>query len=388
LHHFFMQAPLRRLHAFARAIRVPRSPIATPDRPRDVHAHSSEAFMKDVRDTLMYREAGETADVIEHQFERNAGLMNDLGKRLHARPPRFIVTCARGSSDHAAAYAKYIFETRLGLITASASPSVSSIYDADLHMQDALFIAISQSGKSPDLLRSAQAAKDAGAQVLALVNVEDSPLAQLADTFIPLHAGAETSVAATKSYLASLAAILHLTAAWSGDAALNDALARLPDDLRRGWEADWSALVDSLRDAQNLFVVGRGYGFGAALEAALKLKETCGLHAEAFSAAEVKHGPMALVGDGFPVLFFAQDDGTQDNTLAVAGEFRARGAHVLVAAPGITGRDSLPLARGIAPMVAPLLAVQSFYKAAASLALARGFDPDVPPHLRKVTETT
>ncbi|WP_114239547.1 SIS domain-containing protein [Dyella sp. C9] len=343
--------------------------------------------MKEASNTLMYREAHETAAVVERQLRENAQILKALGEQLRAKPPRFIVTCARGSSDHAAAYAKYVFETRLGLITASASPSISSIYDADLHLDGALFVAISQSGKSPDLLRSAQAAKDAGAHVVALVNVEDSPLAQMADTFVPLRAGPEVSVAATKSYLATLAAILQLTAHWSNDGELHAAVDRLPDDLRRGWDGDWSALVEGLRDARNLFVVGRGYGFGAALEAALKLKETCGLHAEAFSAAEVKHGPMALVGEGFPVLFFAQDDGTLENTLAVAREFRARGARVFVAVPGSSEPDTLPLPAGIAPIVTPLLAVQSFYRAASELSLARGFDPDVPPHLRKVTET-
>ena len=343
--------------------------------------------MKAASDTLMYREAHATAEVVERQLTRNADLLEKLGRELRAKPPRFIVTCARGSSDHAAAYAKYVFETRLGRITASASPSISSIYDADLRLDGALFVAISQSGKSPDLVRSAQAAKDAGAQVLALVNVEDSPLAAVADTVIPLHAGTEQSVAATKSYLASLSAILHLTACWSDSTELRGVLARLPDDLRQGWDNDWSALGRTLQDAQSLFVVGRGYGFGAALEAALKFKETCGLHAEAFSAAEVKHGPMALVGSGFPVLFFAQDDGTLDNTLAVAAEFRARGARILLAAPGASGPDTLPLAAGLSPIVTPLLAVQSFYRAASALALARGYDPDVPPHLRKVTET-
>ncbi|MCP1372965.1 SIS domain-containing protein [Dyella lutea] len=343
--------------------------------------------MKDASTTLMYREAGESAEVIERQFARNAGRLAELGARLRANPPRFIVTCARGSSDHAAAYAKYVFETQLGLVTASASPSVSSIYDAPLKLEGALFVTISQSGKSPDLLRAAQAAKDAGATVVALVNVEDSPLATMADTFIPLHAGPEKSVAATKSYLASLAAVLQLTASWRGDGALDAMLADLPGQLRSGWNADWSPMVEGLREVQNLFVVGRGLGFGAALEAALKLKETCGLHAEAFSAAEVKHGPMALVGAGFPVLFFAQDDGTLPNTLAVAGEFRQRNARVLLAAPGVDDDDCLPLAAGVSPLAAPLLAVQSFYKAAAALALARGYDPDVPPHLRKVTET-
>ncbi len=343
--------------------------------------------MKEASDTLMYREAHEAAAVVERQLRENAQILKTLGEQLRARPPRFIVTCARGSSDHAAAYAKYVFETRLGLITASASPSISSIYDADLHLDGALFIAISQSGKSPDLLRSAQAAKDAGAHVVALVNVEDSPLAQMADTFVPLRAGPELSVAATKSYLATLAAVLQLTAHWGNDAELHGIVERLPEDLRRGWDCDWSPMVEGLTKASSLFVVGRGYGFGAALEAALKLKETCGLHAEAFSAAEVKHGPMAIVGEGFPVLFFAQGDGTQDNTIAVANEFRARGARVFIAAPGNHDPDKLPLPDGVSPMVTPLLAVQSFYRAASELSLARGYDPDVPPHLRKVTET-
>lgn len=344
--------------------------------------------MKDVSDTLMFREARDAADVIARQFERNGDLMRELGARLRARPPRFIATCARGSSDHAAAYAKYVFETQLGRLTASVSPSIASIYDANLDMREALFVTISQSGKSPDLLRSAQAAKDAGAHVLALVNVEDSPLAALADTVIPLHAGVEKSVAATKSYLASLAAVLQLTAAWSGNAALDAALAQLPEAMHRGWEADWSPMVDMLRPVRNLFVVGRGYGFGAALEAALKLKETCGLHAEAFSAAEVKHGPMALVGKDFPVLFFTQYDDTLEPTLALAEQFRQRGAQVLVAAPGSdSASHALALPEGVPAIVTPLLAVQSFYRAAASLSLARGYDPDVPPHLRKVTET-
>lgn len=339
------------------------------------------------RDTLMYQEAHESADVVARQFAANEAVVSALAHSLRAQPPRFIVTCARGSSDHAAAYAKYVFETQLGIATASASPSVTSVYAAEQQWQGALFIAISQSGKSPDLLRNAQAAKIAGARVVALVNVEDSPLAALADTVIPLHAGPERSVAATKSYIAALAAVLHLCARWRGDDELGAALQQLPDALRAGWDADWSALSDGLVDAHNLFVVGRGFGLGIALEAALKFKETCGLHAEAFSAAEVKHGPMALVGPNFPVLCFAQDDDTRDSTLAVAREFRARGAQVFVAAPGLQGAGSLPVPGGLPALCTPLLIIQSFYRAASELSLRRGFNPDVPPHLNKVTET-
>jgi glucosamine--fructose-6-phosphate aminotransferase (isomerizing) len=338
-------------------------------------------------DTLMYREAHEAADVVARQFAANEALVSALAQTLRADPPRFIVTCARGSSDHAAAYAKYVFETQLGIATASASPSVTSVYAAPQQWAGALFIAISQSGKSPDLLRNARAAKIAGARVVVMVNVEDSPLAALADTVIPLHAGPERSVAATKSYLAALAAVLHLCARWHADAELGAALVALPGALRAGWEADWSALSEGLVETRNLFVVGRGFGLGIALEAALKFKETCGLHAEAFSAAEVKHGPMALVGPGFPVLCFAQCDDTLDSTLAVAQEFRRRGAPVFIAAPGTRGEGTLPVATGLPALCTPLLIIQSFYRAASELALRRGFNPDVPPHLNKVTET-
>ncbi|HQA02915.1 MAG TPA: SIS domain-containing protein [Thermomonas sp.] len=337
--------------------------------------------------TWMYTEAAEAATAVARQFAANAATIDALVERLRAQPPRFIVTCARGSSDHAATYGKYLFETALGLVTASASPSVGSVYAVQPQMQDALFVAISQSGKSPDLLRNAEIAKAGGATVVALVNVVDSPLAKLADTVLPLHAGPENSVAATKSYLCSLAALLQLTARWSGDAKLLAAVDALPDAMRAAWAQDWSELVSGLRLARQMFVLGRGLGLAAAQEAALKFKETCGLHAEAFSSAEVKHGPMAIVGPDFPVLAFAQDDDTGDSTAAVAAEFRKRGAPVWLASSGEAGPGILPLPVSPHPALTPILTVQAFYAVANALSLARGFDPDVPPHLNKVTET-
>ncbi|MCH1910375.1 SIS domain-containing protein [Stenotrophomonas acidaminiphila] len=334
-------------------------------------------------ETLMFNEAASSASVIAAQFARNHERMRALAADLRQNPPPFVVTCARGSSDHAATYAKYLFETRLGLVTASASPSVGSVYEARQQLQGALYLVISQSGKSPDLLRNAEAAKAAGARVVALVNVEDSPLAQLADTVIPLGAGAERSVAATKSYLASLAAILQLCAYWRDDPTLIAALDALPAALTQAWQCDWSALTEGLVDAHNLFVVGRGPGLAAAQEAALKFKETCGLHAEGYSSAEVKHGPMALVGRDFPVLAFAQPDETGAGTRALADEFAARGARVWLAGEG----GDLPVAAAPHPLCAPLLTVQSFYRAINALALRRGHNPDLPPHLNKVTET-
>jgi glucosamine--fructose-6-phosphate aminotransferase (isomerizing) len=236
-------------------------------------------------------------------------------------------------------------------------------------------------------VRQAQAARAAGARVVALVKAEGSPLADVADTLIPLHAGAENSVAATKSYICSLAAVVHIAALWKGDDDLLDALRSVPGAIASSWNMDWSALVDGLVDARNLFVVARGLGLAAAQEAALKLKETCGLHAEAFSAAEVKHGPMTLVEAGFPVLFFTQNDDTRTSTLAVAEEFRQRGAKVWVASAHDAGPGTLAVAPVANPLCAPLVAIASFYRAANALALRRGRNPDLPPHLRKVTET-
>ena len=337
--------------------------------------------------TLMYREARESAERVGEQLAANEAVVSALARELRAQPPRFIVTSARGSSDHAATFAKYVFETQLGYATSSASPSVSSVYAVPQRLDGALYMAISQSGKSPDLLRQARAAGAAGARVVAMVNAADSPLAEIADIVIPLHAGVESSVAATKSYICSLSAIVHIAALWKGDEGLLTALRQVPDAIAQTWEMDWTSLVDGLVEARNLFVVARGLGLAAAQEAALKLKETCGLHAEAFSSAEVKHGPMTLVEAGFPVLFFTQDDDTRASTLAVAAEFRQRDANVWVASAEDAGAGTLPIASISHPVCAPLVSVASFYRAANALALRRGRNPDVPPHLHKVTET-
>ena len=337
--------------------------------------------------TALHREAAEAADTVARQLERNDAGVRELAAKLHDAAPPFVVTCARGSSDHAATYAKYIIETQTGCVTASASPSVESIYAVPLKLRGSLYLVISQSGESPDLLRSAEAARSAGAHVVALVNAENSPLAALASTVIPLQAGPEKSVAATKSFIGSLTAVLHLTAHWRRDKALLDALHALPVQLRRAFALDWSPLVEGLRDMHDLFVLGRGYGLAAAQEAALKLKETCALHAEAFSSAEVRHGPMELVGPRLPVLLFAQQDDALAGVLATAEDFRRRGADVWTAAPLATGRNALPIVPTAHPVCAPILAIQSFYRAVNALAIARGRDPDHPPHLAKVTET-
>jgi glucosamine--fructose-6-phosphate aminotransferase (isomerizing) len=337
--------------------------------------------------TLMFSESAEGGDAVRRFLDHNAETLKRLGAWLRANPPRSVTTCARGSSDHAATYGKYLIETLVGVPTSSAALSVSSIYAAPVVAGDSLCIAISQSGRSPDLLTAVTAHKEAGAHIVVLVNDETSPLAALADTLLPLKAGPEKSVAATKSYIASLAALAAITAYWAEDAELTAALDTLPKQLKAAFTHDWTAALDVLRNARNLFVIGRGYGFAVAQEAALKLKETCALHAEAFSSAEVRHGPMAIVDDGFPVLAFATSDAAGDGVRDVAAEFVARGAAVLLAADTpLDGAVNLP-ADTASPALEPVLQIQSFYKLANSLSLARGLDPDSPPHLNKVTKT-
>ena len=325
----------------------------------------------------MAREAAEAASGARLQIATCGDRLAELARRLRARPPAMIVTCARGSSDHAATYGKYLLETSVGRVVASVGPSVASLYSVSLRLEGALFVVVSQSGRSPDLLQLTAAARAGGALVVGLVNDETSPLAAACDIVLPLCAGTERSIAATKSFLLACLAFLQLAAAWTDDAALHDAVAQAPEALDAATAIDWSPALAPLTTASSAFVLGRGRGLGSALEVALKLKETCGLHAEAFSTAEVLHGPIALIRPGFPILAIDQDDETAPGTREVLARLASLGADVL----------PLPIATGIPAVLAPLCHVQSFYLAVPQLAAARGLDADAPLNLAKITRT-
>ncbi|MDP9010544.1 MAG: SIS domain-containing protein [Pseudomonadota bacterium] len=333
----------------------------------------------------MFQEAAGASSAVRAQVEDGAQ-MAAIGDALRRLQPRAVITCARGSSDHAATYAKYLIETRARVLTASAAPSVSSVYGVPQDVRGCLFIAISQSGRSPDLLASVAAAKSSGATVLALCNSAGSPLVAAADLVVELHAGPETSVAATKSYLASLAAIARVVASWTQDAALDAALEQLPRLMDLSWALDWSAALPELESAVNLYVVGRGLGLAAAQEIALKFKETCGMHAEAFSSAELRHGPYTLLGKGFPALLFAQRDATLPGIETLARELARRGVPILLAGGDAPGATLLPTVNAAAE-ITPILLVLAAYRMIATLAVRRGLNPDRPPHLCKITET-
>jgi glucosamine--fructose-6-phosphate aminotransferase (isomerizing) len=341
--------------------------------------------------TRMSREAHEAPARCVEQLRRNADLVREAGRKLRELAPPFAATLARGSSDQAADFAKFLLETHAGVPTLSHAPSVGSLYHATSpQFAGVPLIAISQSGRSPDLLAAAQDARDKGALVIAVVNDAGSPLADLAQIVIPVHAGPETSVAATKSFVCTLVALAHLVAEWSQDDALLTALESTGEVLEAAAHADWTVAVELLKDAQEMLVLGRGPTLPIAGEAALKLKETSSLHAEAFSSAEVAHGPMTLVGEGDPVLVLAPLDVARTGLRERLEDFAARGANVIAAGLAEDVEPAalvLPLRTNVHPVLGAIAQIQSFYGLAEALSLARGRNPDNPPHLNKVTRT-
>ena len=339
-------------------------------------------------ETFMATEIAESGAAIRRQLDANARAVADLAADLRSSAPAFVVTIARGSSDHAALFLKHVVELKVGLACASLGPSIATLYRAPLRLDGAVAITISQSGRSPDILAMQRAAKQGGAITIALVNDVASPAATDADALIPLHAGEERSVAATKSMIASLVAGLTLAARWSEDAGLAAALDSLPEILEISRDPPPDEAVERLAKAASLYVTGRGATFAVAAEAALKLKETSAIHAEAFSSAEVLHGPAGVIGEDFPVLGFAPADAARDGFFDTIERLEAFGA-----APFVV--DSAPHPRWptfVAPdgghaLTTPVAALHAFYRLAEATARRRGRDPDRPPHLMKVTQT-
>ncbi len=308
-----------------------------------------------------------------------------IARRLRDLDPPFVVVAARGSSSHAGTFLRVLLGKQLGLTAAAAMPSLASVYHRPQRLKGAAFIAISQSGRSPDLLASATQAREAGALTVAIVNNAGSPLAQICENVIDIAAGPERSVAATKTVLATLAAALVLVRAWEG---VPHGLADLPDRLRLSAALDWSDLVESLAGIGHIFTVGRGPALGIAKEAALKLAETCGIAGLAYSAAELAHGPMALAGQGFPILAFLQRDAALPLSEAFLASLAKRPTPIFAAGGHVAGATVLPV---LAPLDADadLLAILlPCYLAIEAAACLRGFDPDHPRLLQKITRTT
>lgn len=335
----------------------------------------------------MLEEAQAASACVSEMLANDGARYMELSEQLRRANPGTVLTVARGSSDHAANYIAYLIMKRLGRVVASLPMSLLTLYQAPLEANNALAIAVSQSGQSPDVVQPMRYFTSGGATTVALVNDANSPLAQAVQWAMPLRAGPERSVAATKSFIASLTAGARLVAHWQNDATLLGALQELPQSLACAAQSDWQAALDVLAPAQHIMVVGRGPGFSVALEAALKFKETSALQAEAFSGAEIKHGPMALIDDGYPLLIFALRGPAQESLRQLAQEMRGRGAKVLLAAPADVPERDLTLPVSGHADLDPIVAIETFYVMAAHLAVRRGLDPDKPRHLNKVTKT-
>ena len=338
--------------------------------------------------SLMLQEVGETPERVTAMLRSDADAYAAVKAALDARPPVFAATVARGSSDHAAAYAAMLLAFTADLATASLPPSLASRYGVAPRLDQALVLGLSQSGASPDIVQSLEAATQGGATTIAIVNQPGSPLAQVARHCLPQRAGEERSVAATKSFMLTCVVLARLVATWRADAALAAALEALPERLDAAIGTDWGATVDLLAPATNLYVLGRGPTLPIAGEAALKLKETSYLHAEAFSAAEVRHGPKAVIDSTFPLLAIATGDAGGADTTAFAAEVEAAGGTVVTATPASGGPGlHVQLPPPLHPLLDPITAIAAFYPMAAALARARGHDPDNPRGLKKVTST-
>jgi glucosamine--fructose-6-phosphate aminotransferase (isomerizing) len=337
---------------------------------------------------LMAAELAESPEVVSRQLELLNRPLNQLCTSLKARPPRVVVTCARGSSAYAASFGKHLIERHLGIPVAAAAPSITTIYGRNLQLENQLFLAISQSGRSDDLIETAASARMAGALTAAIVNDVDSPLAATCDIVLPMAAGLESSVAATKTFIASLAALLNLVAAWADETSLEAALNRLPGRLAEATQLDWSHAVGAISSEKSLVTLGRGPTLAIAQEAALKLKEVCNLHAEAYSGAEFQHGPIALVSSGYPVLIFMPGDkGAGPLSTLTADLCRKKAAVFTTGRDDLPGAVRLPILQPDRPETDAVCLIQSFYGLVIQLATHRGMSVDQPRNLQKVTRT-
>lgn len=337
--------------------------------------------------TQMRREVLEIPSAVERLLQNGRDDIAHTADALRAKAPNYLVSVARGSSDHAATYLKYASELLLGKPIASIGPSIASIYNQKLDLSGSACISVSQSGKSPDIVEMARMARAGGALSIALTNNPDSPLAQVSDHTLNLHAGAELSVAATKTFVNSAVSGLWLLAQWAEDTDLLKAIHDLPDNLENAVRIDWPEVRSAVEGRQSLFCLGRGPSYAISNEAALKFKETCQIHAESYSSAEVLHGPVSIVDGGFPAIALAADDAAASALADVADNLAEKGAQVFATHSAVNKATSLPAARTGHPLTDPISLVTSFYAMVERVASDRGINPDAPRHLKKVTET-
>ena len=337
--------------------------------------------------TQMRQEVLEIPSAVDRLLTNGATDIKRAAGALCERNPSFMISVARGSSDHVATYFKYASELLMGVPVASVGPSVASVYRRELNLAGSACISVSQSGKSPDIVEMARMAQASGSLSFAMTNDATSPLARVSDHTLNLHAGPELSVAATKTFVTSAVSAIWLLAEWSGDEDLKIAIKGLPRALESAVKENWREVSAAFGNRSSLYCLGRGPTYAISNEAALKFKETCQLHAESYSSAEVLHGPVSIVDTGFPVIALAANDAAEEVLVQVADEIAAKGASVFVTSDKAKTATSLPVVRTGHPLTDPIALIASFYSMVETIAVSRGINPDAPRHLNKVTET-
>ena len=337
----------------------------------------------DLIQTAMAREIREIPLTTERLLAEQ-DLVASVADRIRRADPRVVVISGRGSSANAGTFLRYLFETRAGLLVSTSAPSVVTTYRQSIDMRNAVFIVVSQSGRSPDLVAGARAARESGALTIAIVNDVASPVAQACELTLPVGAGPERAVAATKSVVLSMVISGQLVASLTSDHALSEKLRRLPQRFSDALACDWSAWSGSFAAARAAFVIGRGFGLGPAREIALKIAETMRLPTLGYSAAEVRHGPLAAASAETPLLVLRQNDGSSAMVDALIADLRDRKLNVFsVGDPGAT----LPWIGNDDPICDAVTMLLPAYATIEQAARDRGFDPDNPPNLTKITET-
>ncbi len=341
----------------------------------------------------LFTEISEQPAALARFLDAEAANVARIAEAIRRAAVRYVVIAARGTSDNAATYAKYVFASFNRLPVALATPSLYTVYQTPPRLADALVIGISQSGESPDIVAVVEEARRQNAPTLAITNFADSPLARAADYVILQHAGEEKTIAATKTYTTQLGALALFSAALADDRARRAELEAVPDAIARTLALNDAAEYAAARwaIATTMLVIGRGYNYATAFEIALKLKELAYVTAEPFSSADFMHGPIAVIQGGYPVLIVAPRGRVADDLLAVAQQLKQRGADLVMISddPNALALSRAPLALpvSLAEWLSPLVAVVPGQLLAYHLTVAKGYDPDHPRGLTKVTRT-
>jgi glucosamine--fructose-6-phosphate aminotransferase (isomerizing) len=341
---------------------------------------------------ILRKEIHEQPEVVARFFEAEDQPVRELVERLRGTF-QYVVIAARGTSDNAARYAKYLFGAQNRIPVALATPSLFTLYDRPPQMSGALVIGISQSGQSPDIIAVLEEARDQRQSTLAITNDPDSPLARVAGDVIALHAGPEKAVAATKTYTASIMAFALLSSHLQEDTLRHETLQRMPTLVEKTLveNANVVELAERYRSIEHCIVIGRGFNYATAFEVSLKIKELTRVVAEPYSSADFYHGPIAVVKEGFPVLLIAPSGEVLGNIRALAERLEELQAELLVISdePTLLSRAAvaMPLQVNVPEWISPLLTVLPGQLYSLGLAQARGLDPDHPLGLTKITET-